>query len=111
MQLRFALCLFLLSPLGAKADAIVSLYHVEPGCTGTQTVTGEQAAHASFFCPGANAGAGVNLFNLSLNANKVAGVPWAHASAGFDYQVMVVGTDQPGFLLIHPNYSASMRQD
>lgn len=113
MQLGSALVLsiFLLWASPLQANVITTVNSPGATCTGSQTSQGEFNATASLVCPGASGTASANLFDLSASASKISGVPPVLASASFDYLALVTGTDQPGFLLIYPNFSNTPRID
>jgi hypothetical protein len=107
MRFKFALLTLLLSPV-CEAGVIATVGFAGETCNSSQTMEGESTADVSFTCPGATADAHANLFRLDVSGSKANDLPPVQAAASFDYSVLVTGTDQPGFLLIHTFYSHSM---
>jgi hypothetical protein len=108
MRYGFTLLALLLSPMALEATVITSVRYDGSSCSANQTILGETTAGASFTCPGASASASANLFQLAVSGSKEADLPPVSSRASFDYDLLVTGTDQSGFLLIYPRFSHSM---
>src|SRR3982751_1396064 len=118
MRYRFALLILLLLPTTCRATLVATTEFNGGACTGNHTNEGEFTAGASFACPLASASASADIldgspFGLSIHVvggTPSSGLPPIRATASFDELVLVVGTDQPGFLLLIPSVSLQVSQ-
>ena len=106
MQSRLIL-LALLIPCVALAGLIASATSLDPNCPPVSNDEGYLDASATVSCPGSFAQAGGVLLPsstdpdllLSASGSKLALIPSVYSMVTFDYDLLVVGTDQSGFLL------------
>lgn len=113
MPSRFLLLALLLPPMTLEATVITTAWAGSPSCSQTRTTQGELTASAYASCGGASSGASVEItqdpFNfvhplivdLHSGSSSNGGFSAASATASFDIDVRVVGTDQPGFVALH----------
>ncbi len=99
---------FLLSAAMGFANMIATVTTTTSGFAQSVQNTGEFSVGASL--DGGSAGGsydGGNLFHLGASASKGLGLGQVIATSSFTFQVLVIGTDQPGYLLMLPTDSAS----